>query len=105
MLEDKRENTRLNLGITVFHDGGYGRTKDISIDGTFIKRNKQSQSQLQPVGSGISLSFDFSSRVRYIKAHGVVVHHGKNDDGLGIWFREISERHKEFIRKFISDYS
>ncbi len=102
MPEDKRENTRLNLGITVFHDGDYGRTKDISIDGTFIKENKQSQ--LQPVGSEISLSFDFPSRVRYIKAKGVVVHHGKDDDGIGIWFKKIDERNKEFIRRFILDY-
>jgi hypothetical protein len=102
MREDKRKNPRLNIGITVFHDGGYGRTKDISTDGTFIKRNKQSQ--LQPIGSDIFLSFDFPSRVRYIKANGVVVHHGHDDEGMGIWFKKINERNKEFIRKFILDY-
>ena len=102
MKEDKRKTPRLNVGITVFYDGGYGRTKDISINGTFIKGN--GQSRLQPVGSDISVSFDFPDRMRLIKANGVVVHQGNNNDGMGIAFKRIRERHKEFIRRFISDY-
>ena len=102
MKEDNRKNPRLNVGITIFYDGGYGRTKDISINGTFIKGN--GQSRLQPVGSDISVSFDFPDRMRLIKANGVVVHQGNNNDGMGIAFKRIRERHKEFIRRFISDY-
>jgi hypothetical protein len=34
---------------------------------------------------------------------GVVVHHG-NEDGMGIWFKRIDERSKEFIRMFVRDY-
>jgi len=103
MKEDKRTTPRLNIGIAVFYDGGYGRTKDISIDGTFIKGN--GQSRLQLVGSDISLSFDFPGRVGLIKANGVVIHHSNNnEDGMGISFKKIRERHKEFIRRFISDY-
>ena len=102
MKEDKRKTPRLNVGITVFYDGGYGRTKDISIDGTFIKENEQAQ--LQPVGSDISLSFDFPDRVRLMKANGVVVHHGNNNDGMGIAFKRIRVRHRDFIKKFVRDY-
>jgi len=102
MKEDKRTTPRLNIGIAVFYDGGYRRTKDISINGTFIKGN--GQSWLQPVGSDISLSFDFPDRMRLMKANGVVVHHGNNNDGIGISFKKIRERHREFIRRFISDY-
>jgi len=102
MKEDNRKNPRLNVGITIFYDGGYGRTKDISIDGTFIKGN--GQSQLQPIGSDIFLSFDFPDRVGLIKANGVVIHHSNNnEDGMGIAFKRIRERHREFIRRFISD--
>ena len=102
MKEDNRKNPRLNVGITIFYDGGYGRTKDISIDGTFIKGN--GQSRLQPVGSDISLSFDFPDRVGLIKANGVVIHHSNNnEDDMGIAFKRIRERHREFIRRFISD--
>jgi len=35
---------------------------------------------------------------------GVVVHHGKNNDGMGIWFMKIDKRNKELIRRFILDY-
>ena len=102
MKEDKRTTPRLNIGIAVFYDGDYRRTKDISINGTFIKGN--GQSRLQPVGSDISLSFDFPDRMRLMKANGVVVHHGNNsEDGMGISFKRIKERHKEFIKRFISD--
>ena len=103
MKEDKRTTPRLNIGIAIFYDGGYRRTKDISINGTFIKGN--GQSRLQPVGSDISLSFDFPDRMRLMKANGVVVHHGNNnEDGMGISFKRIKVRHREFIRRFISDY-
>ena len=101
MKEDKRTTPRLNIGIAVFYDGGYRRTKDISINGTFIKGN--GQSWLPPVGSDISLSFDFPDRMRLMKANGVVVHHGNNNDGIGISFKKIRERHREFIRRFISN--
>ena len=102
MREDRRKTPRLNVGITVFYDGGYGRTKDISINGTFIKGD--GQSRLQPVGSDISLSFDFPDRARLIKANGVVIHHSNNnEDGMGIAFKRIRARHREFIRRFISD--
>ena len=103
MKEDKRKTPRLNAGITVFYDGGYGRTKDISINGTFIKGN--GQSRLQPVGSEISLSFDFPDRVGLIKGSGVVIHHSNNsEDGMGIAFKRIRERHRDFIKKFVRDY-
>jgi hypothetical protein len=39
-----------------------------------------------------------------MKANGVVVHHGNNNDGIGISFKKIRERHREFIRRFISNY-
>ena len=102
MKEDKRKMPRLNVGITVFYDGGYGRTKDISINGTFIKGNDQSQ--LPPVGADISLSFDFPDRMRLLKANGVVVHHGNNNDGMGVSFTIMKERYRGFIKRFISDY-
>jgi len=103
MKEDKRKTPRLNVGITVFYDGGYGRTKDISTNGTFIKGNRHSR--LQPVGSDISLSFDFPERVGLIKAHGTVIHHSTDcEDGMGIAFKRMRVRHREFIKKFVSDY-
>jgi len=59
---------------------------------------------LSPIGSEIDFSFDFPITRRYLDVKGVVVHHGKDDDGIGIWFKKIDERNKEFIRRFILDY-
>jgi hypothetical protein len=101
-IEDKRINPRLNIGVTVFCNGDYRRTRDLSINGLFIKRNDQSH--LQPIGSEISLDFDFPSRVRLMPAKGIVMHHGTNDDGMGISLINIKERHKEFIKKFVASY-
>ena len=94
-IEDKRINPRLNIGVTVFCNGDYRRTRDLSINGLFIKRNDQSH--LQPIGSDISLFFYFPSRVSLMPAKGIVMHHGTNDDGMGISLINIKERHKEFI--------
>lgn len=101
-IEDKRINPRLNIGVTVFCNGDYRRTRDLSINGLFIKRNDQSH--LQPIGSEISLDFDFPSRVRLMPAKGIVMHHGTNDDGMGISLINIKERHKEFLKKFVASY-
>jgi hypothetical protein len=100
--EEKRINPRLNIGVTVFCNGDYRRTKDLSIHGVFIKRNEQSH--LQPIGSEISLDFDFPSRVRLMPAKGIVMHHGTNEDGMGISLIKIKDRHKDFLTKFITSY-
>ena len=52
----------------------------------------------------IDFSFDFPNTRRYIDIKGTAVHHGTNDDGMGVWFKKMDVRSKEFIRKFILDY-
>ena len=36
---------------------------------------------------------------------GEVMCHGVDKDGMGIWFKRIDDRAKEFIRMFVRDYS
>ncbi len=105
MIKDKRENPRLDFGIVVHYNHKHRMSKDISINGTFIKKEQWDKDmELAPIGSKINFSFDFPNTTRYIDVKAVVVHHGKNDDGMGIWFKKIEERNKEFIRRFILDY-
>ena len=102
---EKRRNPRIDFGITVIRDGKREMTKDISANGTFIIMDEPpDQTPLLPVGSDVSFSFDFPTARRYIDVEGTVVHHGKNDDGMGIWFKRIDERNREFIKMFIVDY-
>lgn len=101
-VEEKRINPRLHIGVTVFCNGDYRRTRDLSTHGVFIKSNEQSH--LHPIGSEISLDFDFPSRVRLMPAKGIVMHHGANDDGMGISLIKVKERHKDFLKKFVASY-
>ena len=98
MRDHIRKDPRLKLIIQVFYDGMQGKTKDISINGTFIKSGRQSN--LQPVGSDISLTLEFPGARNLTGVTGTVVHHGR-EDGIGVWFKKIDERKKEFIRKFL----
>lgn len=101
---EKRKNPRFDLGITVIHDGKRRMTKDISVEGAFIEKDEWDKDMtLLAIGSDISLSFDFPTAEDYIDVTGVVKHHG-NEDGMGIWFKEIDKGDKDFIRGFISDY-
>ena len=105
MRENKRKNPRLDYEITVMHNGKRGKTRDISQSGTFIRMDhSHNQSPLSPVGSDISFSLDFPTAKDNIDVKGVVVHHGKNGNGMGIYFRRIDKGSKKFIKKFISDY-
>ena len=102
---EKRRNPRIGFAITVIHDGKRRVTKDISADGTFIIMDEHTNhTPLSPIGSDVSFSLDFPTAKRHIDVEGAVVHHGKNEDGMGIWFKKIDERNKEFIKMFILDY-
>jgi len=80
-------------------------TKNISLNGAFIKRDKlNDELPLTPIVSEIDFSFDFITTRRYIDVAGKGIHHGKNDDSVEIWFKKIDERNKEFIKRFILDY-
>lgn len=102
---EKRRSPRLDFGITVIHDGKRGMTRDISANGTFIIMDEQPENtSLSPIGADLSFSLDFPNARRHIDVEGTVVHHSKDEGGMGIWFKRIDERNKEFIKMFILDY-
>jgi len=101
---EKRSNPRLDFGIVVHHNHNRRMTRDISEQGCFIRKDEQVKDMvLEPVGKEISFSLDIPTADDYIDITGTVMHHGTNDDGMGIWFKRIDERAKEFIRMFVSD--
>ena len=102
---EKRSNLRLDFGILVHHNHKRRMTMDISKQGCFIRKDEQVKDMvLEPVGKEISFSLDIPTADDYIDVTGTVVHHGKDEVGIGIWFKRIDERDKEFIRKYLSDY-
>ena len=105
MLTDKRSNQRIDWGILVHHNHKRMMTRDISEQGCFIKKCEWDKDMtLLPIGSEVEFSFDFLNTVNYIDVTGIVVHHGKNGEGMGICFKKIDERVKEFIGMYLSDY-
>ena len=103
---EKRKKPRLDWGILIHHNHKRRMTGDLSTEGCFIKKREWDKDMtLLPIGSKIDFSFKFLNEDYYIDVTGKVVHHGTNEDGMGIWFKRIDERSKEFIRGFVKDYS
>ena len=104
MYLEKRSNQRIDFGILVHHNHKRRMTIDLSPEGCFIKKRSWDRDmELLPIGSEIDLSLEFLN-TNYIDVTGTVVHHGDNDDGMGVWFKRIADRDKEFIREFVRDY-
>ena len=102
---EKRKNPRVDFGITVSLSGRRGVTKDISTDGAFIKKDVWDKDMKpSPIGAEVDLSFNFPTSEDCIDVKGIIAHHGRNDEGMGIWFKKIDERKKEFIKQFIANY-
>ena len=102
---EKRKKPRLDWSIVVHHNRKSMMTRDISEQGCFIRKERWNEDiTLLPIGSEIEFSFDFLNTDSYIDVTGIVVHHGKNGEGMGIWFKKIDERAKEFIGMHLSNY-
>lgn len=104
----RREQPRLKFGVVVKDRKRKrsGKTKDVSIDGCFIEKQGEFK-DLLPIGSRIELILDFPNADRKIKVWGVVKHHGKNNNGMGIRFEKIDDQAiaviEQFIRTFLDD--
>ena len=84
----KRKNPRRDFGNVVHHKRRV--TRDISKQGGFIKKDEWAKDMtLLPIGSDIDFSLDFINTDDYIDVTGTVVHHGNNEDGMGILFKRI----------------
>jgi hypothetical protein len=102
MPEEKRNDPRMDFKIRVIHNGISGMTSDVSLNGTFIRRDEDIP--LLPIGSNISFSLCFPNIKKHIDVKGLIVHHGNSKNGMGVWFKKTEERSKVFISRFISDY-
>jgi len=100
---EKRSNPRIDFGILVHHNHKRRTTGDISEQGCFIKKERWDKDMtLLPIGSEIEFSFDFLNTENYIDVTGTVIHHGKNGEGMGIWFKKIDEKAKIICRRCAS---
>jgi len=102
---EKQSNQRIDYGILVHHNHKRRMTGDLSPEGCFIKKREWDKDmELAPIGSEIDFSFEFLNEDDYIDVVGQVIHHCADEDGMGIWFKRIDDRDKEFIKMFVKDY-
>ena len=101
----RREQPRLKFGVVVKDkkNNRRGKTKDVSVDGCFIEKKGEFE-DLLPVGSRIELILDLPNADKKIKVSGVVKHHGKHKDGMGIFFEKIDDQAVDIIEQFIKTF-
>lgn len=101
----RREQPRLKFGVVVKDKkhNRRGKTKDVSVDGCFIEKQGEFK-DLLPIGSRIELILDLPNADKKIKVSGVVKHHGKKKDGMGICFEKIDDQSVQVIEQFIKTF-
>jgi len=104
MLE-KRKEQRIELGIRIASKDNLirGYTKNLSLGGCFIEKSEDFF--LLPIGSRISFSLEIPGEYAYIEFDGVVRHHGKEGDGMGICFEKMNYGIKSLIDQFLRNHS
>ena len=97
---EKRSNPRFDFGILVHHNHKRRMTINISEQGCFIRKDEQDNNMvLEPVGKEISFSLDIPTADDYIDVTGEIMHHGTNEDGMGIWFSDC-QKHMMMLKTF-----
>ena len=88
-MQKRREHPRLKFGVVVkdTRSKKQGTTRNISIDGCFIKK-EGAFNELLPIGTPLDLVLTLPNTDRKITVSGVVRHHGTQEDGMGVSFEE-----------------
>ena len=104
-MHKRREQPRLKFGVLVKDEKSHkeGKTRNISIDGCFIEK-EGGFSELLPTGTQIELILDLPNAEKKIKVTGMVKHHGRHEDGMGIAFKTIDKESVRIIRQFIKTF-
>ena len=109
-MQKRRKQPRLKFGAVVKEKKSHqqGTTRNISVDGCFIKREGDF-TELLPIGSSIDLLINLPNAESSIAVSGIVKHHGTHEEGMGISFATIDDQAvrtiQEFIEAFLDDLS
>ena len=92
-MQEWRSHPRLEFDIRVRNrqSGEVGMMRDISVGGCFIRKSREFP--LLPINSRVPLSFEIPGEDEYediyIEVEGRVIHHGREEEGMGINFMMI----------------
>jgi len=104
-MHKRREKPRLRFDVVVKDKKTkkQGITRNISVEGCFIKREGDFQ-ELLPVGSTLDLLLYLPNTDKNIKIKAVVKHHGTHEDGMGIFFKDLDHHSAGIIQQFIQTF-
>ncbi len=103
-----RVHPRLEFGLKVINKDTdeVGITRDISVGGCFILKSQGLT--VLPLNTRIPLAFEIPGKDEYedvyIEVEGKVVHHGKNEEGMGIDFMLLPSSAANVINNFVKAY-
>lgn len=104
-MHKRREKPRLRFDVVVKDKKTQkqGTTRNISVEGCFIRREGDFQ-ELLPVGSHLDLMLSLPNTDKNIKIKAVVKHHGAHEDGMGICFKDLDHQSAAIIQQFIQTF-
>ena len=100
----KRKHKRVTIGIRVAGKDTriIGLTRNLSAGGCFIE--KSVDCNLLPIGKTLPFFLEIPGDYAYIEIDGVVKHHGRGEDGMGICFDTTNRGIQSLIDQFLDNY-
>jgi len=104
-MSEKRNNQRVRIRIRVVSKDNriVGYTRDLSVGGCFIESSDDLC--FLPIGSEIPFYLEIPGDYAYMEIDGIIKHHGKENDGMGICFETTNNGIKSLMAHFMSNYS
>ena len=104
-MREKRNQQRVALEVRIADKDNHisGFTKNISTGGCFMK--KPEDFDLLPIGSKAPFFLEIPGGYAYTEIVGIVTHHGKNGDGMGICFKTTHPGIISIIENFLHTHS
>jgi len=104
MIAGRRNYQRLEIGVRCASQDPLirGFTRNLSVGGCFIEKSEEYT--LLPIGSLISFALEIPGDYAYMEIAGVVRHHGKGEEGMGICFTTTNPGIQSLITQFIQNH-
>ena len=101
----KRKHHRVKIEIRAASKDTRSRgfTRNVSAGGCFVEKSEDFN--LLPIGSKVPLFLEIPGEYAYIEIDGIVKHHGKKKEGMGICFEPTNRGIQSLIDKFLQNYS
>ena len=101
---EKRNYPRFNSALQVMELSTLktGWTKNLSLGGCFIEKSKEFNAI--PLASKVTLKFEIPGVNDIVVIFGIVNHHGQQEEGFGIQFKEVDKKSAYYLGRFMGTF-